>query len=70
MWDGSTLADVRHKFQAAILALDRLPSRFRALHRDINLKQLLVVAKEKMDQVQYKIFKTQVEVAFNDTSKE
>ncbi len=70
MWDGSNLADVLHEFQAALLALDGFPSRTGALHRNINLKQLLVAAKEKMDLEQYKRFKTQVECAFNDTSKE
>ena len=70
MWDGSTLADVRHAFQAALLARDGFPARTGALHRSLNLKQLLVAAKEKMDPAQYKRFKTQVEIAFNDTSKE
>ena len=70
MWDGSTLAEVCHEFQAALLARDGFPARTGALHRNINLKQLLVAAKEKMDSAQYKRFKNQVELAFNDTSKE
>jgi hypothetical protein len=34
------------------------------------MKQLLVSAKKVLEQTMYKKFKSQVEAAFNDTSKE
>jgi hypothetical protein len=69
-WDNAILDLIRKEFQIALLARDGFPAKTGALDRNKNLKQLLVSAKKVLEQTMYKKFKSQVETAFNDTSKE
>jgi hypothetical protein len=69
-WDNAILDLIRKEFQIALLARDGFPAKTGALDRNKNLKQLLVSAKKVLEPTMYKKFKSQVETAFNDTSKE
>lgn len=69
-WDNAILDLIRKEFQIALLTRDGFPAKTGALDRNKNLKQLLVSAKKVLEPTMYKKFKSQVEAAFNDTSKE
>ena len=69
-WDHSTLDLVRKEFQQALLARDGFPAKVSSLDQPVNMKQLLVSAKVVLEQAVFKKFKQQVELAYQDTSKE
>ena len=69
-WHHTTLDLVRKEFQQALLARDGFPAKVSSLDRPMNMKQLLVSAKVVLEQSVFKKFKQQVELAYQDTSKE
>ncbi len=58
------------RFQTLIFARDGSPIKTLTVHRHLNFKQTLIAAKDVMDQSLYKEFKTAMDNAFKDTSKE
>ena len=69
-WEGPLLADVRRRFAALIAARDGYPLRFGATFREMNYKLALQAAKDVMPKPQYAAFRTQMEAAFKNPSKE
>ena len=69
-WEGPLLADVRRRFAALIAARDGYPLRFGATFREMNYKLALQAAKDVMPKPQYSAFRTQMEAAFKNPSKE
>jgi hypothetical protein len=69
-WDGPLLAEVRRRFTTLIAARDGHPLRFGATYREMNYRLALQAAKDVMPKPQYSAFRTQMEAAFKDGSKE
>ena len=69
-WEGPLLADVRRRFAALIAARDGYPLRFGATFREMNYKLALQAAKDVMPKPQYSAFRTQMEAAVKNPSKE
>ena len=68
--EGQILSDVRKRFQTIVFARDGSAPKTLTVHRALNFKATLLAAKDVMTSKMYKEFKTAMENAYKDTSKE
>ncbi len=68
--EGQILSDVRKRFQTIVFARDGSAPKTLTVHRPLNFKAALLAAKDVMNAKMYKEFKTAMENAYKDTSKE
>jgi hypothetical protein len=69
-WEGPLLAEVRRRFTTLIAVRDGYPLRFGVTFREMNYKLALQAARDVMPKAQFTAFRTQMEAAFKDPSKE
>jgi hypothetical protein len=68
--EGQILCDVRKRFQTIVFARDGSPPKTLTVHRPLNFKATLQAAKDVMNPKMFREFKTAMESAFKDSSKE
>ena len=68
--EGQILSDVRKRFQSIVFARDGSAPKTLTVHRALNFKATLLAAKDVMTSKMYRDFKTAMENAYKDTSKE
>jgi hypothetical protein len=68
--EGQILSEVRKRFQTIVFARDGSPPKTLTVHRQLNFKAALQAAKDVMTPKMHKEFKTAMDNAYKDTSKE